>query len=299
MNWAGERLLVKGLEVVIKAMRQEKPDLAVMYYSLSPLFNEYFDLHSPDDMFLCAKEYDLEANRRFFFSSLLGEIGMPTYGSGGYDWPTMPEIWFDSAVVGTLGSLNSFSGDEEDEGPTPERVAKYNGLAQLLRSSNTFSIHPIDADYVSPTRGARSRSWLRIENGEAVLMALRSPAEAGLASRTLSLAGPAAATVRRQSAGDEPKVTPLAESSASVVIASKTPEGINRASKLAIVPYGDGELKISRAEKPAAPAVAIEHVWGNRLGRTMSIPVKDGVLAIPLRERIDDGSPVEWIEVNC
>jgi hypothetical protein len=298
MKWAGERLLAKGLEVAVKAMREENPDLVVMYYSLSPLFNEYFDLHSPDDLFMCAKEYDLEANRRLFFSGLLGEIGMPTYGSGGYDWSTMPEIWFDSAVVGTLGSLNSFSGDEENEGPTPERVAKYNGLAQLLRASNTFSIHPIDADYVSSTRGAHSRSWLRIENREAVLMALRSSAEVGLASRLLSQAHPAAATGRSQSTGDEPKVTPLAESSASVVIASKTPEGINRASKLAIVPYGDGELKISRAGKPTAPAEIIEHVWGNRLGKSVSIPVKDGTLAIPLRERTDDGSPVEWIEVN-
>jgi hypothetical protein len=278
MKWAGERLLAKGLEVIIKAMRQENPDVVVMYYSLSPLFNDYFDLHSSDDMFMCAKEYDLEANRRFFFSGLLGEIGMPTYGSGGYDWSTMPEIWFDSAVVGTLGSLNSFSGDEEDERPTPERVAKYNGLAQLLRSSNIFSIRPIDADYVSATRGARSPSWARMENGEVVLLALR----AGQGSL-----GKAAA-----------KFADLAEASASVVIASKTAEGIERASRLAIVPYGDGELRIRRAGEQAKPAEVIEHAWGNRLGKSVSIPVEDETLAIPLRERTDDGSPVEWIEVN-
>jgi len=173
MNWAGEKLLAKGLDVVVNAMREENPDLVVMYYSLAPLLNDYFDLHSPDDMFMCAKEYDLEANRRFFFSGLLGEIGMPTYGSRGYDWSTMPQIWFDSAAVGTLGSLNSFSGDEEDEVATPERVAKYNSLAKALRPSNTFSIRPIGANYVSPTRGARMPSWARLENGEVVLLALR------------------------------------------------------------------------------------------------------------------------------
>ena len=278
MKWAGERLLAKGLEVVVKAMRQEKPDLVVMYYSLSPLFNEYFDLHSPDDMFMCAKEYDLAANRRFFFSGLLGEIGMPTYGSGGYDWPTMPEIWFDSAAIGTLGSLNSFSGDEEDQGPTPERVAKYNGLAQLLRPSNIFSIRPIDADYVSPTRGARSRSWARLENDQVVLLALRAC---------------------RGSGGKAAKFASLAETSASVVVASKTPEGIERASRLAIVPYGDGELRIRRAGAGTKPLEIIEHAWGNRLGKRQSIPVKDGTLAVPLRERADDGSPVEWLEVNA
>jgi hypothetical protein len=278
MKWAGERLLAKGLEVVVEAMRQEKPDLVVMYYSLSPLFNEYFDLHSPDDLFMCDKEYDLEANRRFFFSSLLGEIGMPTYGSGGYDWSTMPEIWFDSAAVGTLGSLNSFSGDEENESPTPERVAKYNGLAQLLRPTNTFSIRPIGADYVSSTRGARSPSWARLENDEVVLLALR--ACGGLGGKGTG------------------KYMDVAETSASVVLASKTAEGIERALRLAVVPYGDGELTIRRAGDEMKPAEVIEHAWGNRPGKRVTIPVQNGRLAIPLRERIDDGSPVEWIEVN-
>jgi len=31
MNWAGERLLWKGLDVVVKAMREENPDIVVMY----------------------------------------------------------------------------------------------------------------------------------------------------------------------------------------------------------------------------------------------------------------------------
>jgi hypothetical protein len=117
-----------------------------------------------------------------------------------------------------------------------------------------------------------------MENGEVVLLALRTGGEFG---------GKAAA-----------KFGDLAETSASVVVASKTAEGIGRASRLAIVPYGDGELRIRRAGEQAKPVEVIEHAWGNRLGKSVSIPVKDGTLAIPLRERIDDGSPVEWIEVN-
>ena len=126
--------------------------------SLSPLFREYFDLHCPDDLFMTSGEYDVEANRRFFFSSLLGEIGQPTYGSGGYDWATMPAIWFDTALLGTLGSLNSFFGDEEDQVPTRDLIAKYNGLSQALRSSNIFTIEPVEADYIEATRGAHSPS---------------------------------------------------------------------------------------------------------------------------------------------
>ena len=57
---------------------------------------------------MAAGDYDYEANRRFFFSSLLGELGIPTYGSGGYDWGTMPNIWFDSALIGTAGVAEQF-----------------------------------------------------------------------------------------------------------------------------------------------------------------------------------------------
>ena len=110
MSWAGERLLWKGLDVVVKALREENPDIVVMYYELSPLFTEHLDLHSPDDLFMATGEFDLEANRRFFFSSLCGEFGMPTYGSSGYDWVSAPSIWFDSVAVGTLGCLASFYG---------------------------------------------------------------------------------------------------------------------------------------------------------------------------------------------
>jgi hypothetical protein len=103
MNWAGERMMHKGLEVIVKAMQHEHPDIAIMYYELSPLFADYFDLHSLDDMFMAKGEYELEPNRRIFFSGLCGEFGMPTYGSSGYDWDSQREIWFDSVATGTIG----------------------------------------------------------------------------------------------------------------------------------------------------------------------------------------------------
>ena len=115
---------------------------------------------------MCIEDYHLAANQRFFFSSLLGEIGMPTYGSGGYDWLTMRDIWFDSAAIGTLGSLNSFAGDEQNSGPTPELVAKHNGLSQLLRSSNVFSVEPLDPVMLggSTARGLLHGSGSRTAN---------------------------------------------------------------------------------------------------------------------------------------
>jgi len=242
MRLAGERLMLKGLEVVVGGMRDANPDIVVMYYCLSPLFHEYFDLHCTDDLFMTTGEYDVEANRRLFFGGLLGEIGEPTYGSGGYDWATMPAIWFDSALIGTLGSLNSFFGDEQDEMPTPDLIAKYNGLSEVVRNSNIFSIEPVDADYTSVTRGAHSPSWARFENDELVAVALRT-------QRLDGREGPV-------------KFGEVVEATASVVIASKTNDGIAKAARLAVVPYGAGELTLHLAGPQTAGASVTEHYFG-------------------------------------
>lgn len=277
MRLAGERLMRKGLEVVVGGMRDANPDIVVMYYCLSPLFHEYFDLHCPDDLFMTTGEYDVEANRRFFFSSLLGEIGQPTYGSGGYDWATMPNIWFDSALIGTLGSLNSFVGDEADQKPTAARIAKYNGLSQLVRNSNVFSIEPVEADYIEATRGAHSPSWARFEDDQLVAVALR--------------------TVRLDGQTGPAKFRDVVETSASVVIASKTNEGIAKSARLAVVPYGQGEMTLHRAEQQTKKATAIEHYFGGAVKESHA-EIRDGKLRLPLRELDEKGSPVEWIEVN-
>lgn len=280
-NWTGERLMWKGLSVVIKAMREENPDLVVMYYQLSPLFLDYFDLHSTDDLFLAAGEYDLEANRRLYFSSLLGPLGIPTYGSSGYDWASTPNIWFDSTAMGTIGSLNDFQADEQGEGSTPELVAKYNGLAKVLRPTNTFEVLPFGSVSEAPTRGAHARSWARIEQGNLVLLAFRPPA----AGEENPLASQPA----------DPRIKDVVRAHAPVVVASQDSEDITRSGKLAIVSYGAGEISIRRRQGKQADIVS--HYLGNS-----AVPGKasmeDGFLKIIASERDSAGKPLEWIEVS-
>jgi hypothetical protein len=267
--------------VVIKAMREENPDLVVMYYQLSPLFLDYFDLHSTDDLFLASGEYDLEANRRLYFSSLLGPLGIPTYGSSGYDWASAPNIWFDSTATGTIGSLNDFHADEEDEGSTPELVAKYNGLTKVLRPTNTFEVLPLGAISHAPTFGAHARSWARIEGGELVLFAFRPPVpgeDNPLASQT-----------------SDARVKDVVRAHAPVVVSSQGSEGITRSSKLAIVSYGGGEIFVRRLQGKQAEIVS--HYFGNTVvpGRAS---IEDGFLKVVVAERDSAGKPLEWIEVH-
>jgi hypothetical protein len=280
-KWTGERLMWKGLDVIINAMRKENPDLVVMYYNLSPLFLDYFDLYSPDDLFENAGEYDVEANRRFFFSSLLGQLGVPTYGSSGYDWACMPNIWFDSAALGTLGSMNDFKADEQGEGCTPELAARYNGLTHVLRPTVIFEILPLDYVPEGSTLGAHARSWARIEAGQLVLLAFRPPVPGNF--RPLA----------RQT--DDKRVTGAVQASAPVVVASKTGDNIGSSSNLAVVPYGDGEIVLRR--QSGTKAEIVSHYFGEAVTRSHA-SIENGQLKITARQRKLNGMPLEWIEVR-
>jgi hypothetical protein len=280
-KFTGERLMWKGLDVLINAMRKENPDLVVMYYNLSPLFLDYFDLYSPDDLFENAGEYDIEANRRFFFSSLLGQLGIPTYSSSGYDWASTANIWFDAAAMGTIGSMNDFDDDEQGEGCTPEFAARFNGLTHALRPTGTFEIIPLDYIPEAPTLGAHARSWARIEAGQLVLLAYRPPVAGD--SRILA----------RQT--DDPRIKDAVHSTVPVVVASKTADSIASSANLAVVPCGDGEIVLRRSSGTKAE-ISSHYFGGTVTGSEATIA--NGELKIIAHQHNSEGKPLEWIEVR-
>ncbi len=275
MRFAGEKLLFKAVEIVVSALREENPDIVLMYYNLSPLFVDYIDQHSPDDPYVTAGEYWMEFNRRFFFSSVMCELGVPTYGSNGYDWLSAPDIWFDSVACGTLGSMQSFAGDEQNSGPTPEAIAKYNGLTRLVRQEITATVVPLDAEYLVPQTGAHTSSWVRMEDGKVVLAAFREH--------------------RLDGRKGVCRFEDLISTTASVVVASRTADGLAKTSKLGLVPYGGGEVRLRRADSAAAQVS--EHGFDGNVVRRR-VPLTNGELRLAFRERADNGAPVEWLEVD-
>jgi len=281
-SWTGERLMLKGLEVVIQAMRDENADLVVMYYNLSPLFLDYFDLHSPDDLYMAAGEYELEANRRFYFSSLLGPLGIPTYGSSGYDWASAPSIWFDSVAVGTLGSLNDFQGDEQGESASTELIARYNGLTRAIRPSDTFEVLPLDTVTEAPTLGAHARSWARFEGGQLVLLAYR-PAAAG------------EETALSSTKVVDSRVEGLLRAEAPVIVASRTSQSILRSDRLAVVPQGDGEVVLRR--ESGKNAQILSHYFGGSV-ESQEAAIEAEQLKLNAQMHNRERKPLEWIEVK-
>ena len=67
--------------------------------------------------------------------------------------------WFDSALIGTLGSLQPLGVDERGGTGTPERIAKYNGLSRLVRPASQFRIEVLgDQPVYARTRAAHATS---------------------------------------------------------------------------------------------------------------------------------------------
>ncbi len=267
MSFAGERLLQKGLEVIVGAMKEENPDLVIMYYGLSPLLIDHYDLHSPDDLVYCIGDYDLETNRRVFFSSLCGELGMPTYSSSGYDWDSAIDIWFDTVASGSLGSLHCFDGDENGEKPSAKHIAKFNGLSSLVRKEAFFSTKPLHAKWQG-IRAGLAPSWERVENGKTVLLALRTHQFDG-------------------------KSTPngykdTVQTNVTLVVAALDNEDIAESDHIGIVFWGSGRCTLKNKNKRAK---VVEH------GLNGTTTEADLLFTDQITLKLQQTETCEWIEV--
>jgi hypothetical protein len=268
----GERLLLRFLEVIVGAIKREDPSIAILYYCLTPLLNDYLDQTGADDMWMSRGAYGACFAKRALLSSWCGAFGVVPYGSSGYDWRSAEEIWLDTAVIGTPGIIAPVSvPDEYGDRLTPALTARYNGVARITRSNPHYTIERYDADLDHAAAGPRARSWARIEDGEAVVIALRPPRDG-----TASAPGIAAADGR-------------------TVIASLTSAGIRESAALAIVPFDPANVTIALGRRPAPRAIA--HLLG---GAAHPLDVRTGAEAVTLHANTTthDGTPVEWIELR-
>jgi len=267
----GERLFLRFLEVIVGALKEADAAVAVLYYCLTPLFGDYLDQCGMDDLWMSRGAYDRGFAKRALLSSWCGSFGMVPYGSSGYDWRSTPEIWFDSAVIGTPGVIAPLAGDEYSQRPTPDQVARYNGIARVTRHNPFYRVEFFDADLGDPEAGPRACSWARIEGGEAVVVALRP------------VAGAAAVAPE------------LVEADCRVVVASLTAAGIRTTTMLGIVPFGSGRVCVRRSGGGAPRALA--HLLG---GGTIPVDVRfEGEqLSLEVMTTTPDEAPVELIEVR-
>ena len=111
------------------------------------------------------------------------------------------------------------------------------------------------------------------------------------------MVGVALRTLRLDGRDGPVKFRDVVETSASVVIASKTNEGIAKTARLVVVPYGQGEVTVHRADRQTTEASVIEHYFGGGT-KESRVEIEGGTLRLTLRERDEKDSPVEWMEVS-
>lgn len=272
-EWGGERALLESLRVVVGAMREVDPDVVVMYYNLSPLLVDFVDQHSTDDLYLNAGEYPEEVNRRVFFSSLLAPLGVPTYGSGGYDWLGVADIWFDTVASGPLGSLNSFNGDQSDSSPTDLTIARQRGLRQLTRrNTRPARVDAVDARRHGGSMTARARSWVRNEREGVTVVAARPE--------------------RREGDVVTWELPDVLRTTGQTVLASLDDASINDATSLGLVAAtrGTTAFRTSRNGSPSVVAVLRDRELPWEVRR------KENWIEGEFPVRID-GVPVEWYRI--
>lgn len=273
LDWSGERLLQKGLEIIVNAMKEENPDLVIMYYGLSPLLIDYYDLHSPDDLVYCLGDYDLETNRRIFLSSLCGELGMPTYGSSGYDWESAIDIWFDSAPSGSLGSLHCFDGDENGQTAEAKHIAIFNGINSIVRKEAVFETYPIHAKWQGGLRAGFAPSWERIENGKTVLLALRTHQFDGKPLPNFY------------------KNTLFTD--VMIVVASLTNDDLSESHHLGVVPFANGKCILQNNSDPQTVSMIEHFLSGEKIIKKLNF--NNQQVEIEFNTTKED--TLEWLEI--
>jgi hypothetical protein len=273
---AGEAFFLKAAALLAEAARSVNPDVVIMYYGLSPLMTLHTDILGEDDTWASYGDYDIEINRRVYFSSLLGEIGMPTFGSGGYDWATMPSIWFDTVLAGPMSGIADLSGDERGRVPTREMAALFNGLSRIARPTTRFTLDVTAVDPISVLKGAHSPSWIRREDGRITGLALRHSDWFG-SPGTSALRG-------------------IIETEIDVVVIAQDADGLLQSKTLGIVPIQSGQIALVRAQRSGEATIIDHFADGSQEVRQQVLD--DGRLDLTLRTHSTAGVPLEWCEVR-
>ena len=94
---------------------------------------------------------------------------------------------------------------------------------------------------------------------------------------------------------EEAKLKDMVRANVPVVVASRTGESLDRAGSLALVPCGNGEVSIRRAQ--GGEAEVVEH-WFGGPSTNSRVTIHDEFCHLTVQTRDGSGRPLEWIELK-
>jgi hypothetical protein len=103
----GERYAYELVKIIHDAAKSIDPDVAIMYYSISPLWQQQTDIVSLDDQGDLWYDVPNGHSEWSIWASLLSDRNTVLNGSSGYDWETDDEVILNTCILGAPGSVLS------------------------------------------------------------------------------------------------------------------------------------------------------------------------------------------------
>ncbi len=105
VKFRGEQYAFEMVSLIAEAAKSIDPDVAIMYYSISPLWSPLEDIVSLDDQ--GDLWYDIRGGHASWsvWASLLGNSNTVISGSSGYDWDKDDETVLNSCILGPPGAV--------------------------------------------------------------------------------------------------------------------------------------------------------------------------------------------------
>lgn len=177
----GERLAWTYARLISEAAREIDPSVAILYYSLHPLWDEIQTQCSLDDLG-DAGPHEISGHGHWsVWASLLGDRGMSLMASSGYDWAADEDVLLDSAVLGAPG-FNLPRLSVENLPAQTASLARRQALFRWFRRTTRWEPLWLDSTQGSLEKEPATKNWGRLETIEGktcvTALALREPTPA-------------------------------------------------------------------------------------------------------------------------
>jgi len=169
----GERYSYTLARTIVDAAKSIDPEVTIMYYCLSPLFQPLFDMVSLDDQGDLWYDHADGHDQWSIWASLLSHHQVALNASSGYDWRTDDEIILNTAVLGSPGSV--LGNKLHDNKPVPDRYfnRRY-AINRWYRKTVQWEPAWLNSDLGGMETRMQLNCWGRTEkiNGQDALTAL-------------------------------------------------------------------------------------------------------------------------------
>jgi hypothetical protein len=228
----GERYAYELVRFIADAAKSIDPDVAVMYYSINPLWAQLEDIVSLDDQ--GDLWYDIKNGHAEWsvWASLLSDKNTVINGSSGYEWASDDEVILNTCIIGAPGSvLSAYDKNGQPIGTKYlNRRLAINSWARRTTNWSPLWLNSHSGNFTAPPQ---LNCWGRLEKKDSALL---------LTALVLR-------NENKEKINDE-RISKINWSGRWALIAQDTND-IFSSSKLAVIPFDSGYISIPYPAKPA------------------------------------------------